>query len=189
MRGKIYEARFFDKVSGVEITLDEAKQKNQNDTIMNRAVYVIYKLVDVEKVMITEGIVNRKNYFHEVKHFHGFQMVSPECFKIESIGTICNLENQNTELAINFCIGFKNFIDNKGIFKQDFYGSYPFFVKEYLNTIRNQKLSNCEFYVFFFDSLNVWCGLIHVASIDGNIIVDTHGNTYKIVGSTKISCS
>ena len=189
MRGKIYEARFFEKVSGVEITLDEAKQKNQNDTTMNRAVYVIYKLVDAEKFMITEGIVNHKSYFHEVKHFSGYQLVSSECFKIESIGTISNLENQDAELAINFCIGFKNFIDNNGIFQQEFYGFYPFFVKEYLDTIKQQKLSNYEFYIFFFDTLNVWCGLIHVASIEGNIIIDTNGNTYKVVGFTKITCS
>ena len=189
MRDRIYQARFFGKDSGVEITLEDAKRKNQKDTIMNRTVYVVYKLVDDEKFMITEGIVNNKGYFHEVKHFSGYQSVSEKGIKIESVDTIDSLKNQDAELSINFCVGFKNFIDNDGIFQQEFYGFSPFFVKEYLDTIEDQKFSTYEFYVFFFSKLNVGCGLIHVTSIEGNVITDTYGKTYKIVGSTKITCS
>ena len=120
MQGKIYKARFFSKDSGAEITLKDAKLKNQKDTIMNRTVYVVYKLVDDKKFMITEGIVNNKGYFHEIKHFSGYQSVSAKGIKIESVNTIDNLENQDTELSINFCVGFKNFIDSNGIFQQEF---------------------------------------------------------------------
>ena len=143
----------------------------------------IYKLVDAEKFMITEGIVNHKSYFHEVKHFPGYQMVSSECFKIESIGTISNLENQDAELAINFCIGFKNFIDSNGIFHQEFYGFYPFFVKDYLDTIKQEKLSNYEFYIFFYSCVRYGICLFHLFVIYLNdyrrINILLFGNYFK----------
>lgn len=174
MQGKIYKARFFNKDSGVEITLDEAQSISET----GKPIKILFHFIHSE-LMLIEGVVKGNTF----TTLDGYSLL------IKTEDNHLDLKNQDAELSINFCVGFKNFIDNDGIFQQEFYGFSPFFVKEYLDTIEDQKFSTYEFYVFFFSKLNVWCGLIHVASIEGNVITDTYGKTYKIVGSTKITCS
>lgn len=44
-----------------------------------------------------------------------------------------------------------------------------------------ENYSIYEFYIFYFEKDNDSnCGLIHVASLEGNIVTDTHGNTHKV---------
>ena len=131
-----------------------------------------------------EGIVF-DNYFHELITALVGPYISSKHSKIETVGTVCNLEKQVADMPIKFCVAFKHY--HKGHNKQDVYGTFPHFVFEYENI---KDYSNYEFYIFYFEENNdSHCGLIHVALIEGNIIVDMNGNTYKIVGSTKITCS
>ena len=184
MLDKIYNARFFDKQSGVEITIDDARVKGQNTTMSSRTVYMLYKNNNEDKYSISEGIVF-DNYFHELITALVGPYISSKHSKIETVGTVCNLEKQVADMPIKFCVAFKHY--HKGHNKQDVYGTFPHFVFEY----ENIKDHSCyEFYIFYFEENNdSHCGLIHVALIEGNIIVDMNGNTYKIVGLTKITCS
>ena len=105
MLDKIYNARFFDKQSGVEITIDDARVKGQKTT-KDREVFVLYDDIDAEQFCMANGIV-RKDYFHELLPFDEGLHISSKHYKIESIGTAENLKEQKAEKEIRFCVAFK----------------------------------------------------------------------------------
>ena len=62
--------------------------------------------------------------------------------------------------------------DKKQLSNQDVYGFFPNFVLAFEDVKLYENPLDYDFYIFYFGIYNALCGLIHVASLEGNIITE-----------------
>lgn len=185
MQYKIYNARLFSQNSGDEISLDYVTTRVKKGTMNDNKIdyYIVFEDPNNSRYLVAEGFFDTAKVFHDIVKSPVGYMLDINQYEIVSTDTTENLENQKGDLNIEFCSAFKHYKDENDSFHQKIFESFPYLVGEYLDTRKYHDISKCDFYVLYFEAYNDKLGLIHVSSIEGNIITGNDGNTYKVVNN------
>ena len=176
MQGKIYKAWFFNKDSGVEITLDEAQSISET----GKPIKILFHFIHSE-LMLIEGVVKGNTF----TTLDGYSLL------IKTEDNHLDLKNQEYDLPFYF--GYAS--EYKGnIFIQSF-SDFPSFHKRLQELKERNEISEYRYLISGkFKSRKVFSATkiipisFEMDDIEGNIITDKTNYKFKVIGTASFSC-
>lgn len=175
MPEKIYKARFFNKDSGVEITLDEAQSISKT----GRPIKILFHLI-LSELMLVEGFVKGNTF----TTLDGYSLL----IKMEDNHP--DLKNQEYDSPFDF--GYAS--EYKGERFLNSYSDFPTFNKRLQDLKEKNKISEYRFLISgIYEGMTKYNTLalvpisFEMANIEGNVITNKENYKFKVIGQTRFS--
>lgn len=167
MQGKIYKARFFNKDSGVEITLDEAQSISET----GKPIKILFHFIHSE-LMLVEGLV-KENTFTTLD---GYSLL----VKMEDN----HLDLKNQEYDVPFYFGYASEYKGENFIRS--FSDFPSFHKRLQELKEGNKIAEYRYLISgkykFSETKNILISF-EMNDIEGNIITDKTSSKFKVIGT------
>ena len=163
MQGKIYKARFFNKDSGVEITLDEAQSISET----GKPIKILFHFIHSE-LMLVEGLV-KENTFTTLD---GYSLL----VKMEDN----HLDLKNQEYDVPFYFGYASEYKGENFIQS--FSDFPSFHKRLQELKERNKISEYRYLIsgkFKFSPVKIIPISFEMDDIEGNTI----NSKFKVIGT------
>ena len=175
MQGKIYKARFFNKDSGVEITLDEAQSISET----GKPIKILFHFIHSE-LMLIEGVVKGNTF----TTLDGYSLL------IKTEDNHLDLKNQEYDGPFDF--GYAS--EYKGEHLLNSYSDFPSFNRRLQDLKEKNEISEYRFLISgIYEGMTKYNTLVLVPisfempNIEGNVITNKENYKFKVIGQTRFS--
>ena len=171
MREKIYKARFFNKDTGVEITLDEAQSISETD---GKPIKILFHLI-LSELMLVEGLIKGNTF----TTLDGYSIL------VKTEDNHLDLKNQEYDVPFYFAYASEYKGEN---FIQSF-SDFPTFhrrlqeLKERNEIVKYRYLISGKFKSRKgFGATKIIPISFEMADVEGNVIMDKTNYRFKVIG-------
>ena len=167
MQGKIYKARFFNKDSGVEITLDEAQSISET----GRLIKILFHFIHSELMML-DGWVKGDT----------FTTIDGYSFLVKTEDNHLDLKNQ--EYDVPFYFGYASEYKGENFIQS--FSDFSSFHKRLQELKEGNKISEYRYLISgkykFSETKNILISF-EMNDIEGNTIMDKTNCKFKVIGT------
>ena len=173
MQEKIYKARFFNKHSGVEITLDEAQSISES----GKSIQILFHFIHSE-LMLVEGLVKGNTF----TTLDGYSIL------VKTEDNHLDLGNQECDVPFDFAYAS----EYKGEKFLKSYLDFPSFIMRLQDLKEKKQDSEYRFIISGrcnvmtkYNTLSLFPISFEMANTEGNVITDKSNLRFRVIGKTK----
>ena len=176
MQGKIYKARFFNKDSGVEITLDEAQSISET----GKPIKILFHFIHSE-LMLVEGLVKGNTF----STLDGYSLL------VKTEENHLDLKNQEYDVPLYF--GYASEYKGENFIQS--FSDFPSFHRRLQELKEGNKISEYRYLISGkfksrkgFSATKIIPISFEMDDIEGNTITDKTSSKFKVIGTASFSC-